>query len=119
MRRKISLKGMSQEQIDEMHLDACGVSNRLLNCLNREGLYYVSDVAAVPEEHLRSIKGLGKTTFAELEKALADMKVGIGLLRDPKNRKLWVRMKNIDLDVLPIDLSDRFSLFCELVQPRD
>lgn len=65
---------------DDDDLESLGLGTRLLNALNRAGIFTLSQLVAYPPASLEKIRGLGTESFSELIEFLA--KHGVQLVPD-------------------------------------
>lgn len=63
-------KGLKSVTVTNMPVEMMELSYHSLSCLKRAGLHTVGELIALPEEHIRRIRGIGKKTAAEIANAL-------------------------------------------------
>lgn len=68
-----------QAGVKSLTIDDLDLTNRAYNCLRREGIVHVCNIVAKTREELMTIRGMGVTSVRDIEKALTNLGLHLGM----------------------------------------
>jgi DNA-directed RNA polymerase subunit alpha len=73
----------TQDKVLEMTIEELDLSVRSFNCLKRAGINTVADLVNTTEEDMMKVRNLGRKSYEEVVKKMADM--GLNLAKEENN----------------------------------